>query len=71
MTKLTNTLFADAALLCAVLSASALTFPQTADETITNDETLSGEKFTINSGAVLKIEGDAVFQKRQAAATWI
>ena len=63
MTKLTNTLFAGAYLLCSALSASALTSPLTADETITNDETLSGEKFTINSGAVLKIEGYAVFQK--------
>lgn len=63
MTKLTNTLFAGAYLLCAVLSASALTSPLTADETITNDEALSGEKFTIKSGAVLKIEGYAVFQK--------
>lgn len=59
MTKLTNTLFAGAALLCAALSASALTSPLTADETITNDETLSGEKFTINSGVTLTV-GDGV-----------
>ena len=59
MMKLTNTLFAGAALLCSALSASALTSPLTADETITSDETLSGEKFTINSGVTLTV-GDGV-----------
>ena len=59
MTKLTNTLFAGAALLCSALSASALTSPLTADTTITSDETVSGEKFAINNGVILTV-GDGV-----------
>ena len=59
MRKFSNSLFAGAALIGSVLSASALTSPVSADETFTGEETVSGVKFTIDSGATLTV-GDGV-----------
>ena len=59
MRKFSNSLFAGAALIGSALSAGALTSPLTADETFTGEETVSGVKFTINSGVTLTV-GDGV-----------
>ena len=59
MRKFSNSLFAGAALIGSALSASALTSPVSADETFTGEETVSGVKFTIDSGATLTV-GDGV-----------
>ena len=59
MRKFSNSLFAGAALIGSALSASALTSPVSADETFTGEETVSGVKFTINSGVTLTV-GDGV-----------
>ena len=59
MRKFSNSLFAGAVLLGSALSAGALTSPLTADQTFTGEETVSGVKFTINSGVTLTV-GDGV-----------
>ena len=59
MRKFSNSLFAGAVLLGSALSAGALTSPLTADETFTGEETVSGVKFTIDSGVTLTV-GDGV-----------
>ncbi len=59
MRKFSNSLFSGAVLLGSALSAGALTSPLTADQTFTGEETVSGVKFTINSGVTLTV-GDGV-----------